>query len=118
MTIAWTLNVRVPDLDVRTWKFLPKGSDTFAEIISDGDVENNTQYSPGPFTIRKPSTLILKNVNMQYNGSYRFSIVAKGQSSKSDVHVFVVKAGRCHLYNILYLVTLFFTTRFRTIFRH
>jgi hypothetical protein len=32
-------------------------------FMHDGDLEINTQYSPGPFTIRRPSTLILKNVN-------------------------------------------------------
>ena len=108
MTIAWTLNVSVSDLTIRSWTFLPKKNDTFAEIIADGDVENNTQYSPGPFAIIKPSTLILENVTIQYNGTYRFNIFTKGNPSESFVHVSVT--GRCHLYNnILYTLLSYFS---------
>jgi hypothetical protein len=37
-------------------------------------------------TIRRPSTLTLKNVNIQYNGTYIFTIYAKGKSTESDVY--------------------------------
>ena len=98
MTIAWKLDVRVSDLTVRSWTFLPKENDPFAKILRDGDVLIQTQYSPGPFAITKPSTLILKNVTIQYNGTYTFTIYAKGEFTESVVHVFVT--GRYHLYNI------------------
>jgi hypothetical protein len=114
VTITWKLDVGVPSIDFRSWTFLPKG--TFAHIAADGEVVNTTQYSPGPFTITKPSTLILKNVNIQYNGTYAFVVVSGVKHTSSPVHVFV--AGKCHLYNILYLLNLFFTKRFRIIFRH
>ena len=108
MTIAWKLDVRVSDLKVRSWTFLPKQNDTFAKILRDGDVLIQTQYSPGPFAITKPSTLILKNVTIQYNGTYRFFVYTKGESTESFVHVSVT--GRCHLYNnILYTLLPYFS---------
>ncbi|CAB4044957.1 ---NA---, partial [Paramuricea clavata] len=89
VTIAWKLDVSISDLSLRSWTFLPKGDNSFAEIFRDRDVDKKPQYSPGPFTIKNNATLILKNVNIQYNGTYRFSIVAKGKLTKSDVTVFI-----------------------------
>ena len=97
MTITWKLDVGVPNINFRSWTFLPK--DTFAQIVNDGDVVNTTQHSPGPFTITKPSTLILKNVNIQYNGTYSFLVVSGVQSTASPVDVFV--AGKSSVIRII-----------------
>ncbi|CAB4020569.1 Hypothetical predicted protein, partial [Paramuricea clavata] len=95
VSIAWKLNVSITDVLGRWWTFLPKNDYLFADIIRDGNVIEVPQYSPGPFTITKPSTLILKNVTIQYNGTYTFSILAKGKPiAASIVTVFV--AGKCH----------------------
>ena len=101
VTIAWKLDVSVTDVSGRWWAFLPKANDTFASIVRDGKVDVKPQYSPGPFTITKPSTLILKNVTIQYNGTYTFTIYANGIVTMSHVTVFV--AGRCRLYIMLYI---------------
>ncbi|CAB3986173.1 ---NA--- [Paramuricea clavata] len=96
VSIAWKLNVSITDVLGRWWTFLPKNEYLFADIIRDGNVIEFPQYSPGPFTITKPSTLILKNVTIQCNGTYTFSILAKGKPiAASNVTVFV--AGKCHL---------------------
>ena len=78
VSIAWKLNVSITDVLGRWWTFLPKNDYLFADIIRDEDVIEMPQYSPGPFTITKPSTLILKNVTILYNGTYTFSILPKG----------------------------------------
>ena len=89
MTIAWKIDVNISDVRIRQWTFLPKGN-TFADIVFDLDVNKYHQNSPGPFTIKRPSTLILKNVNIQYNGTYRFRITAaNGLTTPSDVTMFV-----------------------------
>ena len=106
MTIAWKLDVSVSEITGRSWTFLLKDNDTFAQIIGDGDVVEKPQYSPGPFTITKPSTLILKNVTIQYNGTYKFFVSTLRTSGEPEVTVFV--AGKCVLYNILYLFILLF----------
>jgi hypothetical protein len=95
VTIAWKLDVSVSDILGRAWTFLPKDNDTFARIIGDGNVVENPQYSPGPFTIKKPSTLILKKVTIQYNGRYRFFVSTLRTSGESEITVFV--AGKCVL---------------------
>ncbi|CAB4032156.1 ---NA---, partial [Paramuricea clavata] len=99
VTIVWKLDVDVALITGRSWTFLPKGIDTFAAIIGDGGVVGNPQYSPGPFTIIKPATLILKNVTTQYNGTYNFFVSTLRGGENSIVTVFV--AGKCMLYNIL-----------------
>ena len=99
MTIAWKIDVNISDVRCRRWVFLPFGK-ALADIVLDLDISRIPQNSPGPFTIKKPSTLILKNVNIQYNGTHRFSIIdAYGKTTLSDVTVFV--AGKWLLFNIL-----------------
>ena len=120
MTLAWKLEVSLSAVLARSWTFLPN-IESFAVIGGDADVTRDPQYAPGPFTIKKPSTLILENVTLQYSGIYRFGIYAGGKSTESDVTVTV--AGKCLLDKILYLFTVPFTTRFCTcsiavIFRH
>ena len=107
MTLAWQLNVSLPDVLARSWTFLPN-NEPFADIAGDADVREKPQYAPGPFTIKKPSTLILENVTLQYSGIYRFAIYASGKSTESDVTVTV--AGKCLLDKILCLFTVPFTT--------
>jgi hypothetical protein len=108
VTIAWKLDVSISDVLVRSWTFLPKDDRTFAEIFREGALAKNPQYSPGPFTITKPSTLLLKNVTIQYNGTYRFFVLAmSGRAYTSEVTVFV--AGKCLLFNTLYLFSLLVT---------
>ena len=56
----------------------------------DLDVIEKPQYSPGPFTIKKPSTVILQDVNIHYNGTYILGILINGASwHTSNVHAFV-----------------------------
>ena len=38
----------------------------------------------------KPATLVLKNVDLRYNGTYQFTVVGIGNGSKSYVNLFVV----------------------------
>ena len=89
VTLAWKIHINISDVQVRSWRFLPKGN-SFADIVLDQEVIEKVQYAPGPFIIKKPSTLILKNINIQYNGTYRLGIFVHGVSFyTSYVHVFV-----------------------------
>ena len=94
MKIVWKVNASLSVQGV-TWTLLSQDG-SFAQIGLAG-VTKNTKYSPGPFTIQRPYTLILENVNMQYNGTYRCEIlVAGGQYHSSDVTVIIV--GKCLLF--------------------
>ncbi len=112
MTIAWNLDVNVSDLQFRSWSHVGQ-SKSFADITKDGDVDEKPEYSPGPFTIKRPSTLVLEEVNTQYVGKYKFTVVVAGLPYSSDVSVDV--EGKCLLYT--HFTLLFsFTTRFHAIF--
>ncbi len=106
MTIAWRLISDVADVQFRTWTFLSHYNKSFAHISGDGNVIPNLQYSPGPFTIKKPATLILENVTIQYDGIYRFISLASGQSYSSDVTVII--EGKCLLYTPFTLLFSFY----------
>ncbi len=104
MTLAWEIDFNISDLSVRSWRFIPKGN-SFADIPGDLDLIVKPQYSPGPFTIKKPSTVILNNVNTQYNGTYRLGILVYGHLwYTSYVHVFV--AGKSLLFTLYDFIVL------------
>ncbi len=100
VTLAWKIDINISDISYRSWTFIPKGMrNIFAGIVLDLDVFEYAQNSPGPFIIKKPSSLILKNVNIQYNGTYRFRIYVHGVYHSSNVHVFV--AGKYLFFTFL-----------------
>ncbi len=110
MTIAWKLDVNVSDVQFRSWSHVGQ-SKSFADITKDGDVDEKPEYSPGPFTIKRPSTLVLEEINTQYVGKYKFTVVVGGLPYSSDVSVDV--EGKCLLFNILNFSSIFNNTFFR-----
>ena len=44
-------------------------------------------------TVEKPATLILKNVDLRYNGTYLFQLVVLFHYSSAEILVFI--AGKC-----------------------
>ncbi len=102
--IKWSFDVNISEVLYRSWLFLTnndrkRSTEAFtflgyklASIYKDGDPKIYSKLSG--VAIEKPATLVLKNVNTSYNGSYGFSIVAPGEpSDPSYVSVFI--AGKC-----------------------
>jgi hypothetical protein len=89
--ITWSFKDDNSQLRDRTWFFTSSdgsfNSERLARIIDD---EEPRIYESGlsGVTIVKPATLILKNVNETYNGTYRFSLAAHS-SGDSSVVVFI-----------------------------
>ena len=88
--ITWNLgNINIKDLTFRQWFLLP--STLLAQIVFNGRV--NTDRTPPNLVskteIKKPSTLILKNVDSSLNGIYQLSIWIGNVKNSSDVTVFV-----------------------------
>ena len=76
----------------RSWFFTSSdGSfvdERLAVIIFDGQPQiDNTGLSG--VSIVKPATLLLKNVNQTYNGTYRFDLSGRGGSGSSQVVVII-----------------------------
>ena len=86
--IVWSFTDALKRYSTRTWTFTPSDGQPevgLAKIIGDGDVEIlTTSYQ---VAIEKPATLVLKNVNLTYNGTYRFSL--SPHAGPSDIVVFI-----------------------------
>ena len=73
------------------WKRLLTGTtETLARIVGDDLEKDNTTILGHGFDVRKPSTLILKNVDEDYDGKYQFSITTKDFKVDLDSDVIVL----------------------------
>ena len=90
-TLNWTFNDPISQVNFRQWTFT--GSDgssaeQLATITADGDPVLSTTSSL-LFAIEKPGALVLKSINVTYNGTYQFHLVAIGGGVISNVIVFI-----------------------------
>ena len=90
LEITWKVNgIETQNLDSRRW-FLDPSKDILATITNDAPVnKNNKTILAEGFDIRKPSTLILKNVDDRYNGGYKFRVEEDFKQYESVVTVLV-----------------------------
>ena len=94
--IDWSLgpSISIESILFRSWSFTKSGSDNdelLASISNDGPAMISTNLYE--VDIEKPTTLVLKNVNASYNGTYELTLLAPG-SSVSEVVVFI--AGKLY----------------------
>ena len=89
--IVWSFTDDIKSFSLRLWTFTPSDGRLqvgLARIIGDGNVHIFTiSYE---VAVEKPATLVLKNVNLTYDGTYEFSLSPSGGSSSQ---VFVYIAG-------------------------
>ena len=75
----WSFDDDIKSFSVRTWTFTPSNGRrrvNLAIIIGDGNVQMlSTSYE---VEVEKPATLVLKNLNLNYNGTYQFSMSPGG----------------------------------------
>ena len=78
----------ITDFSVRPWTFTPSDGRPevgLARIIDDGDVQLfTTSYE---VAVEKPATLVLKNVNLTYDGTYQFSLIPSAGASEVIVYI-------------------------------
>ena len=89
--IVWSFTDDLTRFSTRTWTFTPSDGRpqvNLAIIIGDGNVQRLAL--PYEFAVEKPATLVLKNVNLTYDGTYKFSLSPGG----SSFDVFVYIAGK------------------------
>ena len=87
--ILWTFDDNIQSLTRRYWSFTPRNGTwtVLAYIIGNGPVVPLTSLYD--FEVRKPATLILKNVNETYNGAYKFALVPSSSPGEDEVTVFI-----------------------------
>ena len=92
VNIKWSFNDDVSQVISRAWYFTSSDGSfvdkRLARIIDD---ENPQIFNSGlsGVSIVKPATLLLKNVNQTYDGTYRFALSAPGGGSPFEVVVFI-----------------------------
>ena len=71
--LKWEINgVEISNIDDRKWLFDRIPGVILAYISADGQVrKNNGPILSEGFDIKKPSTLILRNVGSRYDGKYK-----------------------------------------------
>ena len=86
--IVWSFTDDITTFSTRTWIFTPSNGQSrvgLAKIDGDGDVQIFTTLFE--VAVEKPATLVLKNVNLTYNGTYHFSLIP--DASPSEVVVYI-----------------------------
>ena len=91
MNITWSFNDELTKVGFRVWYFTSSdgsfNGEELGRIVSDGE------FQPFPIglsgvSIKKPATLLLKNVNQTYDGTYRFDLTAP-VGGRSEVVVYI-----------------------------
>ena len=80
--VQWQFNIQnIKDVKFRSWHFTSSDgtlrNELLATISDDEEAVMETKLLAG-LEIEKPATLVLKNVNQSYNGSYKFTIIGTG----------------------------------------
>ena len=92
VNIEWLFNDDVSQVVSRAWYFTSSDgsfvNERFASIFLDGDPRIDNSGLSG-ISIVKPATLLLKNVNQTYNGTYRFDLSSPGGGRSARVVVFI-----------------------------
>ena len=95
--IDWSLgpSISIESIIFRSWTFTQSGGDNETFLASINNV-GQAMISTNLYEvdIEKPATLVLKNVNASYNGTYEFTLLAPG-NSVSKVVVFI--AGKLYI---------------------
>ena len=92
VNITWSFSADVSKVSSRVWYFTSSDgsfvNERLARIFDDGAPQIDNSGLSG-LSIVKPATLILKNVNETYNGTYLFDLSAPGSSGLSQVVVII-----------------------------
>ncbi len=87
--IVWSFNDTIKVGSYRLWSFTPSNgiAEALASIIVNGDYMKLTNSYE--VAVEKPATLVLKNVNISYNGKYKFGLHPSSGGSESEVVVYI-----------------------------
>ena len=91
MNITWSFDDDPTKVAFRAWYFTSSDGSFIGERL--GQIISDGQFQPFPIglsgvSIKKPATLLLKNVNQTYDGTYRFEL-AGPVGGRSEVVVYI-----------------------------
>ena len=88
--ISWSFDYVIDPVTRRIWTFTPSNDQprvSLATIDNDDPVKILTNLFD--FAVEKPATLVLKNVNLTYNGTYQFILSPSVGVASSAVIVYI-----------------------------
>ena len=91
VTIPWLFNDTISGVSYREWRFTSSDGSFVGKplaSISDDGMPDIKDSGLSGVAILKPATLLLKNVNQSYDGTYRFILVAT-EGGRSEVVVYI-----------------------------
>ena len=92
--IAWTFDNDISQVISRIWWFKKTGSSNFKRLafihFDDQDPTILNGSSLSRFEVVKPATLLLKNIDLDYTGTYGILLQELKRIDRSFVTVFVV----------------------------
>jgi hypothetical protein len=92
VNITWSFSNNISTVLSRAWYFTSSDGSFSAKrlaIITKNEEPKIDESGLSGVTIVKPATLILKNVNQSYDGTYQFFLLALRNSGTFDVRVFI-----------------------------
>ena len=105
MNITWLFDDDLTKVAFRAWYFTSSdgsfNGERLGQIISDGNLQPFPIGLSG-VSIKKPATLLLKNVNQTYDGTYRFELSGP-VGGRSEVAVYI--ASKISFCACLYCMT-------------
>ena len=119
VTITWSFSDDISRVLARVWYFTSSDgsfvNELLASIVRDGQPQIDNIGLSG-VSVVKPATLLLKNVNQTYNGTYRFDLSGRGGSGSSQVVVIIASKFRSCLVILRFLmVCVVIATEFMTL---
>ena len=103
LQIEWKISgINISNLLLRQWLIVPQ-SYMVAQIVYDGRLEIGTDQIASKVDVIRPSTLVLKNIDRRFNGTYRFFVSDGTNQAESYVSVFVAGKYCCSVTREVYI---------------
>ncbi|XP_028416901.1 tyrosine-protein kinase-like otk [Dendronephthya gigantea] len=97
--ITWPYKADISKLNFRSWSFISsktKKLETLATIVGNGTSVTKSASSLHDFEIETPTTLILKNIDVTYDGTYQF-VLTPSRDAVSNVVVYIAEKPTVNL---------------------
>ena len=94
VSLPWTYDFGGAAILSRQWFFSNRSSDLALLIYFAGATQTISSKSPfKDIDVNKPATLVLKNVNLDHNGTYRFTVTVDGITTPPFSEILVIIQG-------------------------
>ena len=88
--ITWSFDDVITPLTRRVWSVTSRDARPLVALaLIDGDGPVRILTTLFDVSVEKPATLVLRNVNLTYNGTYKFDLLPSSGAASSEVVVYI-----------------------------